>query len=111
MLIDNFFLKTFCFLKCISWLLVLYQRRNGCMFVFLICSHQELKLKEQVKKVTSIASLTVVCELMDRKPEAHLEDLPSVDALKRFTAFSQFNEVLKKPSYIEEKSGYVCDTD
>lgn len=67
-------------------------------------STEELKLKEQVKKVTSIASLAVVCELMDRKPEAHLEDLPSVDALKRFTAFSQFNEVLKKPSYIEEKT-------
>uniref|UniRef100_A0A8C2SSV4 tRNA (guanosine(18)-2'-O)-methyltransferase TARBP1 n=1 Tax=Coturnix japonica TaxID=93934 RepID=A0A8C2SSV4_COTJA len=68
----------------------------------------ELKLKEQIRKVTSIASLTVVCELVDQKPEAHLQDLPFVDALKRFTAFSQFNEVLKKPSYIEEKSGYVC---
>uniref|UniRef100_A0A669P126 tRNA (guanosine(18)-2'-O)-methyltransferase TARBP1 n=1 Tax=Phasianus colchicus TaxID=9054 RepID=A0A669P126_PHACC len=68
-------------------------------------SAEELKLKEQIKKVTSIASLTAVCELVDQKPEAHLEDLPSVDALKRFTAFSQFNEVLKKPSYIEEKSG------
>lgn len=73
-------------------------------------STEELKLKEQVKKVTSIASLAVVCELMDRKPEAHLEDLPSVDALKRFTAFSQFNEVLKKPSYIEEKSGLCEET-
>uniref|UniRef100_A0A8C2SVN5 tRNA (guanosine(18)-2'-O)-methyltransferase TARBP1 n=1 Tax=Coturnix japonica TaxID=93934 RepID=A0A8C2SVN5_COTJA len=61
-----------------------------------------------LEKVTSIASLTVVCELVDQKPEAHLQDLPFVDALKRFTAFSQFNEVLKKPSYIEEKSGYVC---
>uniref|UniRef100_A0A8C2SSV2 tRNA (guanosine(18)-2'-O)-methyltransferase TARBP1 n=1 Tax=Coturnix japonica TaxID=93934 RepID=A0A8C2SSV2_COTJA len=68
-------------------------------------STEELKLKEQIRKVTSIASLTVVCELVDQKPEAHLQDLPFVDALKRFTAFSQFNEVLKKPSYIEEKSG------
>uniref|UniRef100_A0A803YB69 tRNA (guanosine(18)-2'-O)-methyltransferase TARBP1 n=1 Tax=Meleagris gallopavo TaxID=9103 RepID=A0A803YB69_MELGA len=68
-------------------------------------SAEELKLKEQIKKVTSIASLTVVCELVDQKPEAHLEDLPSVGALRRFTAFFQSNEVLKKPSYIEEKSG------
>lgn len=56
-----------------------------------------------------MASLTVVCEIMDRKPEAHLEALPSVDALKRFILFFQFNEVVKKPSYIEEKSRYVCD--
>uniref|UniRef100_A0A8B9BEN2 tRNA (guanosine(18)-2'-O)-methyltransferase TARBP1 n=1 Tax=Anser brachyrhynchus TaxID=132585 RepID=A0A8B9BEN2_9AVES len=68
---------------------------------------KELKLKEQIKKVISMASLTVVCEIMDRKPEAHLEALPSVDALKRFISFFQFNEVLKKPSYIEEKSRYV----
>lgn len=55
-----------------------------------------------------MASLTAVCEIMDQKPEAHLESLPSVDALKRFISFFQFNEVLKKPSYIEEKSRYVC---
>lgn len=58
--------------------------------------------------MASMASLTAVCEIMDRKPEVHLESLPSVDALKRFISFSQFNEVLKKPSYIEEKSRYVC---
>uniref|UniRef100_A0A663MZX7 tRNA (guanosine(18)-2'-O)-methyltransferase TARBP1 n=1 Tax=Athene cunicularia TaxID=194338 RepID=A0A663MZX7_ATHCN len=63
---------------------------------------EEPKLKEQIKKVASMASLTAVCEIMDRKPEMHLESLPSVDALKRFISFSQFNEVLKKPSYIEE---------
>ncbi|XP_042673501.1 probable methyltransferase TARBP1 [Centrocercus urophasianus] len=73
-------------------------------------SAEELKLKEQIKKVTSIASLTVVCELVDQKPEAHLEDLPCVGALKRFAASSQFNEVLKKPSYIEEKSGLCEET-
>lgn len=55
-----------------------------------------------------MASLTAVCEIMHRKPEAHLESLPSVDALKRFISFFEFNEVLKKPSYIEEKSRYVC---
>uniref|UniRef100_A0A8C3J6B9 tRNA (guanosine(18)-2'-O)-methyltransferase TARBP1 n=1 Tax=Calidris pygmaea TaxID=425635 RepID=A0A8C3J6B9_9CHAR len=65
---------------------------------------EEPKLKEQIKKVASMASLTAVCEIMDRKPEAHLESLPSVDALKRFIFFSQYNEVLKKPSYGEEKS-------
>ncbi|KAM6367232.1 putative methyltransferase TARBP1 isoform 4-T4 [Alca torda] len=65
---------------------------------------EEPKLKEQIKKVASMASLTAVCEIMDRKPEAHLESLPSVDALKRFISVSQHNEVLKKPSYIEEKS-------
>ncbi|NXW43634.1 TARB1 methyltransferase, partial [Nyctiprogne leucopyga] len=71
---------------------------------------EEPKLKEQIKKVASMASLTVVCEIMDRKPEAHLESLPSVDALKRFISFSQFNEVLKKPSHIEEKSSLCEET-
>uniref|UniRef100_A0A8C2SSU2 tRNA (guanosine(18)-2'-O)-methyltransferase TARBP1 n=1 Tax=Coturnix japonica TaxID=93934 RepID=A0A8C2SSU2_COTJA len=70
-----------------------------------IHNFHETDSTEVIQKVTSIASLTVVCELVDQKPEAHLQDLPFVDALKRFTAFSQFNEVLKKPSYIEEKSG------
>uniref|UniRef100_U3IJA5 tRNA (guanosine(18)-2'-O)-methyltransferase TARBP1 n=1 Tax=Anas platyrhynchos platyrhynchos TaxID=8840 RepID=U3IJA5_ANAPP len=67
---------------------------------------EEPTLKEQIRKVISMASLTVVCEIMDRKPEAHLEALPSVDALKRFILFFQFNEVVKKPSYIEEKSSH-----
>ncbi|NXW07641.1 TARB1 methyltransferase, partial [Fregetta grallaria] len=71
---------------------------------------EEPKLKEQIKKVASMASLTAVCEIMDRKPEAHLESLPSVDALKRFISFSRFNEVLKKPSYIEEKSSLCEET-
>lgn len=111
MLVDNIFLKILLFPHVSVGYLC--QRRNGCMFdfFFLIWSYQELKLKEQIKKVTSIASLTVVCELVDQKPEAHLEDLPCVGALKRFAASSQFNEVLKKPSHIEEKSGYVCDAD
>uniref|UniRef100_A0A8B9J1V5 tRNA (guanosine(18)-2'-O)-methyltransferase TARBP1 n=1 Tax=Amazona collaria TaxID=241587 RepID=A0A8B9J1V5_9PSIT len=65
---------------------------------------EEPKLQEQIKKVVSMASLTAVCELMDREPEAHLDSLPSVDALKGFISFSQFNDVLKKPSYIGEES-------
>ncbi|NXC77035.1 TARB1 methyltransferase, partial [Anhinga anhinga] len=72
--------------------------------------HAELKLKEQIKKVASMASLSAVCEIMDQKPEAHLESLPSVDALKRYISFSQFNEVLKKPSYTEEKSSLCEET-
>uniref|UniRef100_A0A8C3CKX6 tRNA (guanosine(18)-2'-O)-methyltransferase TARBP1 n=1 Tax=Cairina moschata TaxID=8855 RepID=A0A8C3CKX6_CAIMO len=71
---------------------------------------KEPTLKEQIRKVISMASLTVVCEIMDRKPEAHLEALPSVDALKRFILFFQFNEVVKKPSYIEEKSSLCEET-
>ncbi|PKU48563.1 hypothetical protein llap_1099 [Limosa lapponica baueri] len=71
---------------------------------------EEPKLNEQIKKVASMASLTAVCEIMDRKPEAHLESLPSVDALKRFIFFSQYNEVLKKPSYVEEKSSLCEET-
>ncbi|NXU59086.1 TARB1 methyltransferase, partial [Turnix velox] len=81
-----------------------------------ICNLQEMtggeepKLKEQIKKVSSMASLTAICEVMDQKPEAHLESLPSVDALKRYIFFSQNNEVLKKPSYIEEKSSLPEET-
>ncbi|XP_061846989.1 probable methyltransferase TARBP1 isoform X2 [Colius striatus] len=71
---------------------------------------EELKLKEQIKKVASMASLRAVCETMDQKPEACLGSLPSMDALKRFISFSQFNEVLKKPSYIEEKSSLCEET-
>uniref|UniRef100_A0A8C5UKP8 tRNA (guanosine(18)-2'-O)-methyltransferase TARBP1 n=1 Tax=Malurus cyaneus samueli TaxID=2593467 RepID=A0A8C5UKP8_9PASS len=61
------------------------------------------KVKEQIRKVASMASLAAVCEIMDGKLEVHLESLPSVDALKKLISFSQFNEVLKKPSYTEEK--------
>uniref|UniRef100_A0A8C5IYW9 tRNA (guanosine(18)-2'-O)-methyltransferase TARBP1 n=1 Tax=Junco hyemalis TaxID=40217 RepID=A0A8C5IYW9_JUNHY len=62
------------------------------------------KLKEQIRKVAGMASLAAVCEIMDGELEVHLESLPSVDALKKFISFSRFNEVLKKPSYIEEKN-------
>ncbi|NWQ76051.1 TARB1 methyltransferase, partial [Columbina picui] len=71
---------------------------------------EEPKLKEQIKKVASMASLTAVCEILDQKPEARLESLPSVDALRRFISFSRFNEILKKPSYTEEKSSLCEET-
>ncbi|NXY47169.1 TARB1 methyltransferase, partial [Ceuthmochares aereus] len=71
---------------------------------------EEPKLKDQIKKVASMASLGAVCEIMDQKPEVHLKSLPSVDALKRFLSFSEFNEVLKKPSCIEEKSSLCEET-
>ncbi|NXX92110.1 TARB1 methyltransferase, partial [Centropus bengalensis] len=80
-------------------------------FVFFgYVNYIEPRLKEQIKKVASMASIRAVCEIMDQKPEVHLESLPSVDALKRFISFSQFNKVLKKPSYIEEKSSLCEET-
>ncbi|XP_071288156.1 probable methyltransferase TARBP1 isoform X3 [Agelaius tricolor] len=71
-------------------------------------SEKELKLKDQIRKVASMASLAAVCEIMDGELQVHLESLPSVDALKKLISFSQFNEVLKKPSYIEEKNS-LCE--
>ncbi|NWW15759.1 TARB1 methyltransferase, partial [Falcunculus frontatus] len=73
-------------------------------------SEKELKAKEQIRKVAGMASLAAVCEIMDGKLEVHLESLPAVDALKKFISFSQFNEVLKKPSYIEEKNSLCEET-
>uniref|UniRef100_A0A8C3MC02 tRNA (guanosine(18)-2'-O)-methyltransferase TARBP1 n=1 Tax=Geospiza parvula TaxID=87175 RepID=A0A8C3MC02_GEOPR len=69
-------------------------------------SEKELKLKDQIRKVASMASLAAVCEVMDGELKVHLESMPSVDALKKFISFSQFNEVLNKPSYLEEKNRY-----
>ncbi|NWX37370.1 TARB1 methyltransferase, partial [Notiomystis cincta] len=69
-------------------------------------SEKEPKIKEQIRKVSSMASLAAVCEVTDGNLGAHLESLPSMDALKKFISFSQFNEVLKKPSYIEEKNSF-----
>ncbi|NWR08274.1 TARB1 methyltransferase, partial [Paradoxornis webbianus] len=73
-------------------------------------SEKEPKVKEQIRKVASMASLAAVCEIMDGKLKAHLESLPSVDALKKFISFSQFNEVVKKPSYTEEKNSLCEET-
>ncbi|OWK63118.1 putative methyltransferase TARBP1 [Lonchura striata] len=71
-------------------------------------SEKEPKVKEQIRKVASMASLAAVCDIMDGELEVHLKSLPSVDALKKFISFSQLNEVLKKPSYIEEKNS-ICE--
>ncbi|NXQ63242.1 TARB1 methyltransferase, partial [Anthoscopus minutus] len=71
-------------------------------------SEKELKVKELIRKVASMASLAAVCEIMAGKLEAHLESLPSVGALKKLISVSQINEVLKKPSYIEEKDS-LCE--
>ncbi|KAM8809796.1 putative methyltransferase TARBP1 [Eudromia elegans] len=71
---------------------------------------EEPKLKEQIKKVASMSSLAVVCEVMDQKPEMHLESLPSMDAFKKFFSSSQFNEVLEKPFYAEEKNSSCEET-
>ncbi|NWU88446.1 TARB1 methyltransferase, partial [Upupa epops] len=73
-------------------------------------NEEEPKLKDQIKKVASMASLAAVCEILGQKPEVHLESLPVVDAMKRFISFSQFNEVLKKPSCIEPKSSLSDET-
>uniref|UniRef100_A0A8C8SF42 tRNA (guanosine(18)-2'-O)-methyltransferase TARBP1 n=1 Tax=Pelusios castaneus TaxID=367368 RepID=A0A8C8SF42_9SAUR len=58
---------------------------------------------EQIQKVVSMASLTVVCEIIDQKPE-QLESLQAVETLKDFISSAQLNQVLKKPFYIEEKN-------
>ncbi|EMP27266.1 Putative methyltransferase TARBP1 [Chelonia mydas] len=67
-------------------------------------NEQEPKLGEQIQKVVSMASLTVVCEIIDRKPELQLKSLHAVETLKGFISSVQLNQVLKKPSYIEEKN-------
>ncbi|XP_010226600.1 PREDICTED: probable methyltransferase TARBP1, partial [Tinamus guttatus] len=71
---------------------------------------EELKLTEQIKKVSSMSSLAAVCEVMDQKPQLHLESLPAMDALKKFISFSQFNDVLEKPSYTEGKNSSCEET-
>uniref|UniRef100_A0A674K605 tRNA (guanosine(18)-2'-O)-methyltransferase TARBP1 n=1 Tax=Terrapene triunguis TaxID=2587831 RepID=A0A674K605_9SAUR len=65
------------------------------------------QLGEQIQKVVSMASLTVVCEIIDQKPELQLKSLHVVETLKDFISSVQLNQVLKKPSYIEEKNRYV----
>ncbi|XP_065257613.1 probable methyltransferase TARBP1 [Emys orbicularis] len=70
-------------------------------------NEQEPKLGEQIQKVVSMASLTVVCEIIDQKPELQLKSLHAVETLKGFISSVQLNQVLKKPSYIEEKNRYV----
>uniref|UniRef100_A0A8C3FDV0 TAR (HIV-1) RNA binding protein 1 n=1 Tax=Chrysemys picta bellii TaxID=8478 RepID=A0A8C3FDV0_CHRPI len=62
------------------------------------------QLGEQIQKVVSMASLTVVCEIFDQKPELQLKSLHAVETLKGFISSVQLNQVLKKPSKIEEKN-------
>uniref|UniRef100_A0A8C4YJI8 tRNA (guanosine(18)-2'-O)-methyltransferase TARBP1 n=1 Tax=Gopherus evgoodei TaxID=1825980 RepID=A0A8C4YJI8_9SAUR len=67
-------------------------------------NEQEPKLGEQIQKAVSMASLTVVCEIIDQKPELQLKSLHAVETLKGFISSVQLNQVLKKPSYTEEKN-------
>uniref|UniRef100_A0A8C4YJT7 tRNA (guanosine(18)-2'-O)-methyltransferase TARBP1 n=1 Tax=Gopherus evgoodei TaxID=1825980 RepID=A0A8C4YJT7_9SAUR len=64
------------------------------------------QLGEQIQKAVSMASLTVVCEIIDQKPELQLKSLHAVETLKGFISSVQLNQVLKKPSYTEEKNRY-----
>ncbi|XP_054828884.1 probable methyltransferase TARBP1 [Eublepharis macularius] len=67
-------------------------------------SEKEVKLGEQIQKVVSMASLSVVCEIIDQKPALQLESLPAVEMLKTFISCSQLNHVLKKPCSMEKNS-------
>uniref|UniRef100_A0A8D0H7W7 tRNA (guanosine(18)-2'-O)-methyltransferase TARBP1 n=1 Tax=Sphenodon punctatus TaxID=8508 RepID=A0A8D0H7W7_SPHPU len=64
-------------------------------------SEQEPKLGVQIQKVVSMASLRVVCDISDQKPELQLESLPAVDNLKSFITMAQLNQVLNKPCSVE----------
>lgn len=93
------------------YIAIFYLTRGNCATFYSLCLiliYQEPKLEEQIQKVVSMASLTVVCEIIDQKPELQLESLQPVETLKRFISSAQLNQVLKKPSSIEEKSRYVC---
>ncbi|XP_074846250.1 tRNA (guanosine(18)-2'-O)-methyltransferase TARBP1 isoform X2 [Carettochelys insculpta] len=65
-------------------------------------NEQETKLGEQIQKVVSMASISMVCKIIDQKPELQLESLHAVETLKCFISSVQLNQVLKKPSCIEE---------
>nr|XP_056709163.1 probable methyltransferase TARBP1 isoform X2 [Euleptes europaea] len=67
-------------------------------------SEKEVKLGEQIQKVVSMASLSVVCEIIDQKPALQLQSLPSVESLKTVISCSQFDHVLKKPCSMEKNS-------
>nr|XP_025039886.1 probable methyltransferase TARBP1 [Pelodiscus sinensis] len=65
-------------------------------------NEQEPKVGEQIQKVVSMASITMICKIIDQKPELQLESLHVVETLKSFISSFQLNQVLKKPSCIEE---------
>ncbi|XP_077202094.1 tRNA (guanosine(18)-2'-O)-methyltransferase TARBP1 isoform X4 [Paroedura picta] len=69
-----------------------------------ISSEKELQLGEQIQKVVSMASLSVVCEIMDQMPALQLQSLPAVETLKTVIACSELNHVLKKPCSMEKIS-------
>uniref|UniRef100_A0A670HPX0 tRNA (guanosine(18)-2'-O)-methyltransferase TARBP1 n=2 Tax=Podarcis muralis TaxID=64176 RepID=A0A670HPX0_PODMU len=75
-------------------------------------SEKEVKLGEQIQKVVSMASLSVICEIIDQKPDLQLESLPAVETLKTTISCAQLNHVLKKPcsmekdSYLEEPASH-----
>ncbi|KAJ7342264.1 hypothetical protein JRQ81_009978 [Phrynocephalus forsythii] len=69
-------------------------------------SEEDKTLEEQIQKVVSMASLSVVCEIIRQKPALHLESLPSVDILKKTISCSQLNPVLKKPCCMERNGSH-----
>ncbi|XP_061480500.1 probable methyltransferase TARBP1 isoform X2 [Rhineura floridana] len=67
-----------------------------------INSEKEVKLGEQIQKAVSMASLSVICEIIHRKPDLQLESLPAIDSLKTTISCARLNHVLKKPCSMEE---------
>uniref|UniRef100_A0A5F9CE86 tRNA (guanosine(18)-2'-O)-methyltransferase TARBP1 n=1 Tax=Oryctolagus cuniculus TaxID=9986 RepID=A0A5F9CE86_RABIT len=63
---------------------------------------QEPTLGIQIQKVVSMATLAVVCEAVDRKPELQLDSL-DVGPTERFLSCLQLNQTLQKP-HTEEQS-------
>ncbi|KAJ6664680.1 hypothetical protein lerEdw1_006253 [Lerista edwardsae] len=71
-----------------------------------ISSEKEVKLGEQIQKVVSMASLSVVCDIIGQKPDLQLQSLPAVDTLKTVILCAQVNPVLKKPCSLENNSSF-----
>ncbi|XP_060099002.1 probable methyltransferase TARBP1 isoform X2 [Heteronotia binoei] len=67
-------------------------------------SEKEVKLGEQIQKVVSMASLSVVCEIIHQKPALQFQSLPAVETLKTVISCLELNHVLKKPFSMEKKS-------
>ncbi|XP_023404919.2 probable methyltransferase TARBP1 isoform X1 [Loxodonta africana] len=67
-------------------------------------SGQEPALGRQIQKVVSMASLAVVCEAIDQKPELQLDSLDA-GPMERFLSSLQLNQTLQKP-HTEEQSSF-----
>ncbi|XP_053155411.1 probable methyltransferase TARBP1 isoform X2 [Hemicordylus capensis] len=104
-------LTNFCSIKC--W----KKRTSICSFISSLInaslcnlqernSEEEVKLGEQIQKVVSMASLRIICEIIDQKSDLQLESLPAVDTLKTVFLCAQLNHVLKKPSSMEKNSSF-----